>query len=60
IAAMSASLTVGLKRAGKSIAIKKATNIIYLVGKVIYYFERFTGLNLTEIKKNNHKKNRIE
>jgi Mg2+/Co2+ transporter CorB len=59
IAAMSAALTVGLKRAEKSIALNKATNIIYVAGKVIYYFEKFTGLKFTSTKKN-HKKNRME
>lgn len=56
IAAMSAALTVSLKRAEKSLAIDKGTEIIYLVGKFIFYFESFTGMHLTSTKKTRKRK----
>ena len=56
LAALTAALTVSLKRAEKSLAINKATDIIYLAGKTIYYFENITRVKITTAKKNNHRK----
>ena len=56
MAAMAAALTIGLKRAEKSFALGKATDIIYFVGKMIFYFEKATGMKITSTKKNNQKR----
>ncbi len=61
LAALTASLIVTLKRAEKSLAINKSTQILYATGKVIYYVENFTGMSITSTKKNNNrKKTRVE
>lgn len=42
-----AAVTVGGKAFGKDIAITKASDIVHGVGKVIYAWERITGLKIT-------------
>ena len=44
LSAMIASLTVGGKAAGKKYAIRNAEKIVYLVGKTIRCFKRFTNV----------------
>lgn len=44
-----AAVTVGGKALGKNIAIQKANDIVYWVGKVIYGWEAITSLRLTDL-----------
>lgn len=44
-----AALTVGGKALGKNLAIQKANDIVYWVGKIIYGWERITGLRVTSL-----------
>lgn len=41
IAGIIASLTIGGKALGKNIAIKKNMNILFLVGKIIYFYNKY-------------------
>ncbi|MFZ5591981.1 MAG: hypothetical protein ACOY81_09275 [Bacillota bacterium] len=50
--AVIAALTVGGKAMGKRIAIEKADEVVFTVGRAIDRLERLTGLNLTGGKKN--------
>lgn len=45
-----AGITVGGKAVGKSLAIRKSTEILVFVGKVVYYFEKIVHVNLTNTK----------
>ena len=45
--ALIASLTVGGKAAGKSFAIEKATQVVYVAGRVIHFIETVTGRQMT-------------
>lgn len=56
LAALTAALIVSLKRAEKSLAIEKATSIIFLTGRVIYLVEKTTRIKITKSKKNGKKK----
>ncbi len=45
----SAAMMVGGKALGKDVAIEKANDIVYLVGKFIYVLERVSGLRITSL-----------
>ncbi len=47
VTALIAAFTVGGKAAGKRIAISRANDVIFLVGKVMAAFEQLTGISLT-------------
>lgn len=47
VVSAAAALTVGGKAFGKTVAIKQANAIIHMVGKLLYGWERLTGLRFT-------------
>ncbi|SHJ66718.1 hypothetical protein SAMN02745227_00387 [Anaerobranca californiensis DSM 14826] len=51
-----AGITVGGKGIGKTLAIKKSTEILVFVGKIIYYIEKIFPVNLTNSKGKRRKK----
>ncbi|PHJ36944.1 hypothetical protein P378_19210 [Desulforamulus profundi] len=44
--ALIASLTISGKALGKTLALSRANDVIFLVGKVLAYWEKLTGKNL--------------
>ena len=44
--ALIASLTISGKALGKTLALSRANDVIFLVGKVLAYWEKLTGINL--------------
>lgn len=58
IASLIASLTVGGKAFGKSIAIRSSRDIIFKVAKILYYIDNKAGIKLLNGKRKNHKRKR--
>lgn len=55
VVAMSAALTVGGKAYGKGFSIRRADDIVFLVGRVMFQIERLTGLTIWQNGKNKRK-----
>ncbi len=58
ITSLIASLTVGGKAFGKSIAIRSSRDIIFKVAKILYYMDNKAGIKLLNGKRKNHKRKR--
>ena len=58
ITSLIASLTVGGKAFGKSIAIRSSRDIIFKVAKILYYIDNKAGIKLLNGKRKNHKRKR--
>lgn len=55
VVALSAAVTVGGKALGKGFSIKRANDIIFFVGRILYQVERLTGVTICRRGKNKSK-----